>query len=117
MTTFTRYCAWLPWLALLAALAGSVPACSDCNLSVSTTEPADATVGVSYSFWLTSSCGGDSWFIQTGNLPPGIGLQDNGKLKGVPTIIGLYAFTVGVVDFDSGETAYKGLSIQVNPAS
>jgi hypothetical protein len=35
MTTFNRCFAWLVCLALLGGLTGVVPACSDCNLSLS----------------------------------------------------------------------------------
>ena len=58
-----------------------------------------------------------SHLAQTGSLPPGIGLQDDGHLAGVPTLVGLYTFTVGVFDYPSGATAYKGLSIIVGPAA
>jgi len=100
-------------LALIATIAWSLPACSDCNLSVSTTELPAAAVDVVYAAVLDSHCGGDVWFLQNGDLPPGIGLQDNGDLNGTPTNAGRYTFTVGVFDFGSGETAYKGLSILV----
>jgi hypothetical protein len=105
----------LRWLAILSVLA-SVSACSHCTLSVSTKSLPDATVGVNYVFGLSSDCGGDVWFLQTGNLPPGIGLRDNGNLVGVPTDVGRFQFTVGVFDFGSGQTAFKGLVLQVDPA-
>ena len=47
-------------------------------------------VGARYSAQLNSDCGGDDWFIQTGDLPPGIGLQENGNIQGVPTTAGIY---------------------------
>ena len=90
--------------------------CSDCSLSVQTAELPDAVVGERYFFELDSHCGGDFWFIQTGLLPPGIGLQDNGDIAGTPTIDGTFPFTIGVFDFGSGETAYRGLAITVAPA-
>jgi len=104
-------------MALFVTLAVVPPACSDCNLSVSTTDLPNGVVGEYYVTWLNSDCGGDAWFIQTGNLPPGIGVQDNGKVQGTPTVVGFYTFTVGVFDFGSGETAYRGLSIQIDPAA
>jgi hypothetical protein len=90
--------------------------CSSCGLSVSTRALPDATVGQKYSFSLSSNCGGGAWFLQTGSLPPGIGLQDDGDLIGIPTLAGIYTFTVGVFDFASGETAFKGLSLTVDDA-
>lgn len=112
-----RYSTLLLRLALLGVLAGWLPACSDCDLSVKTTSLPNGVVGVSYRAQLYSHCGGDIWFIQAGNLAPGIGLNDDGDLQGVPTRSGIYTFTVGVFDFGSGETAYQGLAIQVDPAA
>ena len=114
MTTLDRSTAWLVPLALLLMLSGGLPACSDCSLSVSTASLPDGIVGMNYFTELDSHCGGDVWFVQDGSsLPPGIELQDNGDVQGIPTLEGTYIFTVGVYDFGSNETAYKGLSIRV----
>lgn len=121
----TRARRWLP-RGLLVALAAAVFAaggiaggggCSDCDLRVSTRMLPDATVGVRYNVPLTSNCGGDAWFLQTGTLPPGIGLEDDGDLAGIPTTAGTFTFTVGVFDYPSGATAFKGFSLAVAPAS
>jgi len=96
---------------------GSGWGCSSCDLSVSTRMLPDAMLGVRYNSSLSSNCGGDAWFLQAGTLPPGIGLQEDGDLAGVPTLSGIYTFTVGVFDFDSGAAAYKGLSIIVGPGA
>ena len=113
-------------VSLLAALATTMwlgagattqSGCSDCDLRVSTRMLPDATVGIRYDVPLTSNCGGDAWFLQTGTLPPGIGLEEDGELAGIPTLTGTYTFTVGVFDFPSGAIAYKGLSITVDPAA
>lgn len=114
-----RAAALLVPLAAVLLLGGGVvtsSGCSDCDLRVSTTMLPNATVGIRYKAPLSSDCGGDAWFLQTGILPPGIGLEEDGDLAGVPTLPGLYTFTVGVFDYPSGETAYKGLSITVDPA-
>jgi hypothetical protein len=111
-----RALAGLAALAVLVLLAGGVVAgsgCSDCDLRVSTRMLPDATVGIRYDVPLTSNCGGDDWFLDAGTLPPGIGLEEDGDLAGIPTLPGLYTFTVGVFDYSSGEAAYKGLSITV----
>src|SRR4051812_38159372 len=96
---------WFVWMRRLVAastLLAGAPACSDCSLSVSTNSLANGVVGVRYFAELDSHCGGDTWFIQTGALPPGIGLQDNGDVAGTPTVAGIYTFTVAVFDFGSG---------------
>ena len=92
--TFDRCSTWLLRMTLLAALGSVAPACSDCDLSVSTGTLPAGFVGVRYSKQLDSDCGGDAWFIQTGDLPPGIGLQEDGDLLGTPTTVGAFTFTV-----------------------
>lgn len=97
----------------LAAVALFAGGCSDCDLKIATDALPDGTVGVLYTFKMDSDCGGDVWFIDGGVLPPGIGLQDDGDIRGTPTTPGLYVFTIGVVDFSSDEQASKGFSIRV----
>jgi len=89
--------------------------CDDCNLEITTTAVPNAIVGVPYSFKLSSKCGGDTWFLASFDLPPGIGLQSDGDLVGVPSHVGIYSFTVGLVDYDSGEQAYQGYTLTVQP--
>lgn len=88
--------------------------CSDCGTSITTGSLPDGAVGVNYFVELNSDCGGDVWFVQSGILPPGISLQDTGKLRGVPTLQGTYPFTVGVFDYASGDSAYKGFALSVD---
>lgn len=112
-----RRVAVLARLALVVALAPTLPACSDCDLSVSTEALPDGVVGARYAAHLDSDCGGDVWGVPDGGLPPGIGLQDDGDINGIPTAAGMFNFTVAVYDFSSGETAYKGLAIRVDAGS
>lgn len=116
MTIVRQWSVWVGRLAMLALLLVGGAQCSDCSLSVATKGLPNGTVGVRYFSELNSHCGGDSWFIQTGELPPGIGLQDNGDLAGTPNVAGLYTFTVAVFDFGTGETAFRGLSLFINEA-
>ena len=116
----SRAAALLVAFASLLLLGGGVvtgSGCSDCDLRVSTRMLPDATLGIRYDVPLTSNCGGDAWFLQTGSLPPGIGLEEDGELAGIPTLAGTYTFTVGVFDYPSGAVAYKGLSITVDRAA
>lgn len=91
--------------------------CSDCDVEIVTSTLPDGTVGVPYSFRVVSDCGGDFWFLNQGNLPPGIGLLDSGVLRGTPTNAGTSTFTLGVIDSDSGDRAFKGFSFTIDPAS
>jgi len=102
---------------VLLAVAASPMGCSDCDLEVQTNSIPPATVGTLFSFQLHSQCGGGNWFIDSGSLPPGIGLLQSGLLRGVPTDAGTFSFTVTVVDDDTNDHASKGLSLSVfNPS-
>lgn len=101
-------------LAALAALA--LGACNNCELEVATTSLPEAQVGVDYATFLQPECGGDTWFLNSGSLPPGIGLRNDGLLSGTPTLPGDFGFTVGVYDFSSNETAFGGLVLHVRPS-
>ncbi len=104
--------------AVLAVLLFAAPlGCSDCDTSIATNALPNGTVGVVYSFPLASDCGGDFWFLSEGNLPPGIGLQENGILVGTATRAGVSTFTLAVVDEHSGETAFKTFTLTIEPAS
>ena len=102
---------------LIMVLAAAPLGCSDCDLEIVTNALPDGTVGVPYSFGVASHCGGDFWVVSQGNLPPGIGLLDNGILRGVPTDAGTSVFTLGVIDTDTGDRAFKGFSLIVDPAA
>jgi large repetitive protein len=60
-------------------------------------------VQVSYNTTVTASGGnGALSFAQgTGNLPPGLTLDSNGVLRGLPTTVGTYTFSVVVTDADN----------------
>ncbi len=107
--TPTMVCAAL-WVML------SQSACSDCDLKIDTNSLPDGQVGVSYRAEVNSDCGGDTFFIQSGNLPPGIGIDDDGDVRGTPTLAGIYPFTLGVFDYGSDEQASRGLVITILPA-
>jgi hypothetical protein len=86
--------------------------CSDCDVKITTDSLPDGVVGVDYRFQFDSDCGGDFWDIEFGSLPPGIELQDDGDLRGAPTVAGSFVFTVSVFDFDGHESS-KGFSLTV----
>ena len=103
--------AWAVAAALLVLVCG----CDDCSLEITTHSVPNGIVGVYYSAQLHSDCGGDTWFLSSYDLPPGIALQSDGDLVGVPSYAGVVSFTVGVVDYDSGEQAYQGYTLTVQP--
>jgi hypothetical protein len=89
--------------------------CGHCDLKIATQSLPDGTVGTEYRSHIDSDCGGDTWAVVEGNLPPGIGLMNDGDLRGTPLLEGSYSFTVGVHDFSSGQNAFKGFLLTVNP--
>ena len=107
----------VPWWATLAAVALLMlnlgPVGCGCDLEITTGSLPDAVVNKSYAVELDSHCGGDTWFLASGDLPPGIGLHSDGDLEGVPTLPGMFNFTIGVFDFDSGDEAFKGFTLTV----
>lgn len=58
------------------------------------------------------------WTVQSGELPPGLSLEEEGtptaKLSGTPTIRGSYAFRIEVED-SAGDTARQSFFIEVAP--
>ena len=93
-------------ITLGAALAGC------CSLKITTETLPPAVEGRKYSFEMDSECGGDVWFLSAGTLPPGIALDSNGEIYGIPTVPGVYFVTLGVDDL-SGNTVVKGYEITV----
>jgi hypothetical protein len=68
-------------------------AACDRDLSISTSELPDATVGVAYSARLAGDHV-DRWALFSGVLPPGIQLTDEGVLTGTPRLAGVFSFTI-----------------------
>ena len=106
-----------PWL-VVALLVVALPlggpvACDGCSTSIETAALPDGVVGEEYFVQLDSDCGGDEWFLDEGNLPPGIALSNGGKLTGTPLLAGAYTFTIGVVDYDDGDFAFRGFLLTV----
>jgi hypothetical protein len=105
------------WLAAAIVPGGTTGCGGDCDLEIDTFVLADGVVGQPYDQKLDSDCGGDAWYLDSGRLPPGIALQSNGELEGIPVRAGVYDFTVAVIDFDrygyANELAFGSLSIVV----
>lgn len=104
-------------LLVIALPLGGPLGCDGCSTSISTSELPDGFVGEQYFVQLDSDCGGDQWFVDEGILPPGIALSNGGKLSGTPQLPGVYAFTIGVVDYDDGDYAFRGFALTVLPAN
>jgi len=73
--TFTLYVSWAARINTLSPLPSGI-------------------VGVSYSFMLSAYGDEPIWWHLGGDLPPGLSLDANGLLSGVPTAPGTYSFSV-----------------------
>lgn len=103
---------------LVGALLMAAPGCDNhCDLEVTTSQLPDGVEDQGYAFNLESECGGDVWGLTDGSsLPPGITLNEDGELRGTPSVPGTFFFTVEVIDFhqfDLTEVAFAGLSLTV----
>ena len=105
--------AFLVGLTVVALPLGGPVACDGCSVKIETDALPDGVVGAEYFVQLDSECGGDQWFLDEGNLPPGIALSNGGKLTGTPLLPGVYTFTIGVVDYDEGDFAFRGFVLTV----
>ncbi len=87
-------------------------------LSVSTDSLPDAVVGVPYDRTLSVNGGKPDyrWTIESGSLPSGFSLSQNGDISGTPTTAGTSNFAVRVTDGDNS-SATKPLSLVVKPAA
>ena len=84
------------------------------NLTILTVSVPDASQFSQYSQSLSAG-GGKSpyvWSVSSGSLPPGLNLSSAGLLSGSATQLGLFNFTVKVMD-SSGASAQKPFSIDV----
>lgn len=76
----------------------------------------DATVGEHYSRKLTADAETSvRWTLQSGSLPAGISLSENGAISGTPVEAGTSTFNVRVMD-DNGLYAQKEFTITVKAA-
>jgi len=84
-------------------LAGSLAGCgsvdSDCHGSAPDVEPEERTWNLSvnepFELQFTSAFGDDAvWLVSSGELPPGLSLDESGLLTGTPTLEGEYIFDV-----------------------
>ncbi|MCL2435634.1 MAG: putative Ig domain-containing protein [Lentimicrobiaceae bacterium] len=81
--------------------------------TITTTSLPNGTVGAPYSEKLTATGSTPmTWTVQSGNLPNGITLAENGKISGIPTESGNFNITFKATN--SAGTHTKALSIIIN---
>jgi len=73
----------------------SVPGIPPKAPTITTTTLPNGTVGIGYNTTILAS--GETpiyWGLESGNLPNGLNISSSGTISGVPTLFGVYAFTI-----------------------
>ena len=85
-------------------------------LAITTTSVANGIVSVPYSAALAATGGVQpyTWAVASGSLPPGLSITGT-LIAGLPTTIGIYTFTVQVIDSQSSVANSPLLSIIIQP--
>lgn len=101
--------------------AGNREATKPCQLTIALAiTPAslpNGTLGRDYAQTLraTGSAGPYQWSLVSGELPPGLSLfATTGEIRGIPTALGTYAFTVRVRDSSNGTTGEKAFALTID---
>ena len=88
------------------------------DLIIVTDSLPNGRVGIEYAFTIEVEGDDDEFLVATGNLPPGIQLTNTGVLFGIPTMAGLYTFTIEVFDLSDGliiDRTSQGFSLLIEP--
>jgi large repetitive protein len=85
-------------------------------LAITTATLPAGTAGVSYSAPLAAGGGTPPyhWAADSGEIPPGLAIRDDGVISGTPANPSTYSFVARVTD-SAGTSAVRGLVIAVNP--
>jgi len=74
--------------------------------------PGISSTPYNFSFQASGGTGSFVWMVQSGSVPPGLGLGPNGVLSGIPTVPGIYNFVVQV--FSGAQATTKSFSVVVD---
>lgn len=91
-----------------------------CDFEIETTSLPSGTKGQPYSFDLESKCGDADWFVLSGQLPPGLGLDSRrGRLSGNPSLAGIYTFTLEarLRSSSSNDVISRGYAVEIETAA
>lgn len=105
--------------AIMAGCAGGIPQNGPSALNIAQFTVNNSVIGISYKFLLVASGGITpyTWTLNSGQLPPGLSLNTDGVISGIPTTLGKYQFTAKVTDSQTPTAAFNTVtaSITVNP--
>jgi len=105
--------------AILSGCAGKAPVSGPGALNIAVTQFANGVIGVHYQQLLIATGGQQpyTWSISSGSLPPGLSVNSDGVISGIPTTLGTFNFTAKVVDSQTPTAAFNtfATSIMVVP--
>lgn len=82
-------------------------------IRITTSNLPNGVIGIPYEFSIPTSGSPASYFIvDSGNVPPGLELSEQGILKGIPLLSGDYTFTVSATGAN-GSVSTRELSIKI----
>jgi len=86
------------------------------TLTITTTTPPDGRVGEPYETQFDATPSGQHTWLVTdpSDLPPGLELEEDGRLHGTPEAAGTYSFTLEVYD-STGANGRANISIEILP--
>jgi len=102
-------------VALLVVLAAGLTASAAIALDINAeVHMPDAVVGEAYQFQFDAEegCQPYHFTFKAGTLPPGLTVEDDGKLVGTPTVAGTFVFWVELTDGVPGGACHTGTSSQ-----
>lgn len=107
-------------LSALVLAAGLTTLTGCCDFEIETPSLPSGTRLQPYSFDLDTKCGDADWFVLSGQLPPGLGLDSRrGRLSGTPSLAGLYTFTLEarLRSSSSNDVISRGYAVEIEPAA
>ena len=89
-----------------------------CSINVTNPTTTITTAGIPFSEWFTQNgaFGGATFTVDSGTLPDGLNLGNNGLLSGIPTTPGAFAFTVRVTDENGCSATGATYNLQIAEA-
>src|SRR5690606_2337547 len=105
------------WLSCFLLLAFCGTALAQVSVTISPATLEDGAVGLVYSDTFTASGAVPpyAFSVASGALPPGLVLDANGDLGGIPTTVGVYSFMIMAEDADATSNGFASYTVEIFP--
>ncbi len=105
------------WLSCFLLLAFCGTALAQVSVTISPATLEDCAVGLVYSDTFTASGAVPpyTFSVASGALPPGLVLDANGDLGGIPTTVGVYSFMIMAEDADATSNGFASYTVEIFP--